>query len=63
MPRHILTILAVTVVFFILIWLGVVEFGQTPGKALLLSFGTLFLLGIGITYSASTLRKDHTGRD
>ncbi len=63
MPRHVLTLLFVTGAFFGLLWLGVVVFGQTPGEALLLSFITLFLLGIGITFSVSSLREDRTERD
>ncbi len=63
MPRHILTMLVVTGAFFGLLWLGVVILGQTPGEALLLSVITLFLLGIGITFSVATLREDRTERD
>lgn len=63
MPRHVLTLLAVTAAFFGLLWLGVVVLGQTPGEAMLLSFITLFLLSIGVTFSVSTLREDRTERD
>lgn len=63
MPRHALTLLAVTAGFFGLLWLGVVVFDQTPGAALLLSFITLFLLSIGVTFSLSTLREDRPERD
>lgn len=63
MPRHVLTLLVVVGAFFGLLWFGVVVLGQTPGEAMLVSFITLFLLGIGITFSVSTLRGDHTDRD
>lgn len=63
MPRHVLTLLVVTAAFFGLLWFGVVILDQTPGKALVLSFITLFLLGIGVTFSAATLGEDRGERD
>lgn len=63
MPRHIITLLIVTGAFFGLLWMGVVVFNQTPGTAMLLSFITLLLIGLGVTYSVSTLRQDRTERD
>lgn len=58
MPRHVITMIAVVGAFFGLLWFGVVILGQTGGEAMIASIATLFLVGLGITFSASTLRRD-----
>ena len=49
--------------FFALIWFGVFVLGQSGGEAMLASFATLFLLGLGITFTVMTFRKDPDDRD
>lgn len=61
MPRHVITMIAVVGAFFVLLWFGVVVLGQSGGEAMLASIATLFLLGLGITFSTSASRRD--GRD
>ncbi len=58
MPRHIITMIAAVGVFFVLLWFGVVVLGQSGGEAMLASIATLFLVGVGVTFSTSTLRGD-----
>ena len=58
MPRHVITLIAVTAAFFGLLWFGVVVLGQSEGEVILASIATLFLLGIGITFSTSTTRRE-----
>ncbi len=63
MPRHVITMIAVVGAFFGLLWFGVVVLGQSGGKAMLASIATLFLIGLGVTFSSSTLRRDRPDRD
>ncbi len=58
MPRHVLTMIAVVGVFFALLWFGVVVLDQSGGEAMLASIATLFLVGLGITFSTASLRGD-----
>ncbi|MEX2315328.1 MAG: hypothetical protein WD628_06380 [Thermomicrobiales bacterium] len=58
MPRHVVSMIAVVGAFFVLLWFGVVVLGLTGGKATLASIATLFLLGLGVTFSATTSRGD-----
>ena len=58
MPRHVITMIAVVAAFFGLLWFGIVVLGLSGGETMLASFATLFLIGIGITFSASTLRGE-----
>jgi hypothetical protein len=58
MPRHVITMIAVVAAFFVLLWFGVVVLGQTGGEAMLASIATLFLIGLGVTFSTSTLRGE-----
>jgi hypothetical protein len=55
-PRHVLTMIGVTIAFFALLWFGVVVLKQSPGTTLVVSLLTLTLLGFGITYTAGTMR-------
>ena len=50
--------IAVVGAFFGLLWFGVVVLGQSGGKSMLASIATLFLIGIGVTFSTSTLRGE-----
>jgi len=50
--------IAVVGAFFVLIWFGVVVLGQSGGEAMLASIATLFLVGLGVTFSTSTLRSE-----
>jgi hypothetical protein len=56
MPRHVLTMLGVVGAFFVLLWVGVVLLKQSPGVTLVISLITLALLGVGITFTAASLR-------
>ncbi len=58
MPRHVITMIAVVGAFFVLIWFGAVVLGQSGGEAMLASIATLFLVGLGVTFSTSTLRSE-----
>lgn len=58
MPRHVITMIAVVAAFFVLLWFGVVVLDQSGGKAMLASIATLFLIGLGVTFSTSSLRGD-----
>lgn len=62
-PRHVITMIGVTLAFFALLWLAVVVLGQTPGEAMLLSFITLFLISIGATFTVASARGDRPHRD
>jgi hypothetical protein len=59
-PKHVLLTLGVALSLFVLIWFGVFVVGQTANEALLVSVITIVLVGIGIGYSRSTLRRDRT---
>jgi hypothetical protein len=56
MPRHVLTMIGLVFAFFVLLWFGIVVLGQTPLRAFAASFLTLFLIGLGITFSTATFR-------
>lgn len=56
MPKHVLTMIGIVAVWFGLVWLAVVVLEQSPGRALLLSFATLFLLGLGVTFTVASYR-------
>ncbi len=58
MPRHVITLIAVVGAFFGLLWFGVVVLGQSGGEAMLASIATLVLIGIGVTFSTSSLRGE-----
>ena len=58
MPRHVPTLLAVNIVFFILLWLAVVVFDQPTGRAVALVFLTLLLFGAGALYTTASLASD-----
>lgn len=58
MPRHVITLIAVTAAFFGLLWFGVVILGQSEGEVILASIATLFLIGFGISFSASSIRRE-----
>lgn len=62
-PRHVLTMIGVVFVFFALLWLAVVVMGQSPGEAMLLSFITLFLVGIGVTFTVASARGDRPNHE
>jgi len=63
MPRHVLTLIGTVTTFFGLLWFGVVVLGQTPERALGATLLTLLLLGIGVFYTASTLRTDDANQE
>ena len=63
MPRHVITMIAVVGVFFVLLWFGVVVLDQSGGEAMLASIATLFLVGLGVTFSTSSLRSDRPDRE
>jgi hypothetical protein len=58
MPRHVVTMIVVVAAFFGLLWIAVVLLGQSAGRAMLLALLTLFLIGVGITFTASSIRDD-----
>ena len=55
--------IAVVGAFFGLVWFGVVVLGQSGGEVMLASIATLFLIGLGVTFSTSSLRKEHDDRE
>ena len=58
MPRHVITMIAVVGAFFGLLWFGVVVLNQNEGEVILASIATLFLIGLGVTFSTSSLRGE-----
>ncbi|HYI14122.1 MAG TPA: hypothetical protein VEX37_01950 [Thermomicrobiales bacterium] len=58
MPRHVITMILVVGAFFGLIWFGVVVLGQSGGEVMLASIATLFLIGLGVTFSTSAARGE-----
>lgn len=63
MPRHVLTMLVVIGAYFALLWVGVVLLKQSPGVTVVVSLVTLILVGIGIAFSAASLRGDGERRE
>lgn len=63
LPRHVITMIGVVFAFFALLWLAVVVLGQSAGEAMLLSFITLFLVGIGVTFTVASARGEGSNRD
>lgn len=63
MPKHVLTMIAVVAAFFALLWFGVVVLSQTPGRAMLASIGTLFLIGLGVMFTVASSNESSRGRD
>jgi predicted RND superfamily exporter protein len=63
MPRHVIALTVTVVALFALMWFGVFVLRQSPNRALLASVLTIFLLGIGVSYSMSTLRGDTRDRN
>jgi hypothetical protein len=61
-PKHVLTMIATVGAFFALLWFAVVVLGQTAERAMLLSFVTLFLVGLGVTFSVASFRGDDQQR-
>jgi hypothetical protein len=57
-PRHVITLIAVTAAFFGLLWFGVVVLNQNEGEVILASFATLFLIGLGIFFSTASTRGE-----
>jgi hypothetical protein len=62
-PRHVITLIAVTAAFFGLLWFGVVVLNQNEGEVILASFGTLFLIGLGVFFSTATTRRERGDRE
>lgn len=60
--RHIVWTFAIVTGFFVLLWLGVFVFDQSPPRAMLLAILTVALLITGASYTASTLRADDERR-
>jgi hypothetical protein len=54
--------IAVVGAFFALLWFAMVVLAQTPGRATLLSFLTLLLIGLGVIFSTGSLRGDDERR-
>jgi hypothetical protein len=50
--------IAVVGAFFGLLWFGIVVLGQSGGEAMLASIATIFLIGLGVTFSTSSLRGE-----
>jgi hypothetical protein len=63
MPRHVLVMLTVVGIYFVMLWVGMVLLKQPPGTTMLVSLATLFLLGLGITFTSATLKSDREKRD
>lgn len=63
MPKHVLTLVGVVGAFFGLLWFGVVVLGQKPERAMGATMLTLLLLGVGVFYTASSLRTDDGGQE
>jgi putative flippase GtrA len=59
-PRHVISLIVSVIGLFVLMWFGVFVMNQSPNRALLVSALTVFLIGIGVNYSLSTLREDRT---
>lgn len=60
MPKHVLVTIGIALSLFVLIWFGVFVMDQTANEALLVSAITIVLVGIGIAYSRTTLRRDQS---
>lgn len=58
MPKHVIALTLTVGAFFTLVWFGVAVLGQSADRTLLVSTLTIFLIGIGVVYSLSTLRED-----
>jgi hypothetical protein len=55
--------LGVVGAFFVLLWVGVVLLKQSPGVTVVVSLITLILVGIGVAFSAASLRGDRERRE
>lgn len=58
MPKHVLPTIAVALALFVLIWFGIFVLGQTANEALFVSTVTVTMLGIGVAYTRSSVRRD-----
>jgi hypothetical protein len=58
LPRHVITMIAVVAAFFGLLWFGIVVLDQSGGEAMMASIATLVLIGLGVTFSTSSLRGE-----
>lgn len=58
MPKHVLITLAIALSLFGLIWFGVFVMEQTANEALVVSVLTVVLIGLGVSYSRASLRRD-----
>jgi hypothetical protein len=58
LPRHVITMIAVVGAFFGLLWFGIVVLDQSGGEAMMASIATLVLIGLGVTFSTSSLRGE-----
>jgi hypothetical protein len=50
--------IAVVGAFFGLLWFGIVVLGQSGGEVVVGSIATIFLIGLGVTFSTSSLRGE-----